>query len=596
MISTTQQTPFPNPAFKPRPSTGRPSTGKNGEKKNIWNSMLDDVATTKGLPEKQLIVLDQQREFLDLLNPESSKPPKFTRDHHHHRNSSNRKPNTPPISNRYALGYTYQDILDADQDDILARLSIYTLHTPSPTFTPFLSRLFTRASIPNTLIAILLDWANPWKWPRQLRQWIRLLRAALITLDDEVKVAMEENVTEWREKRKGGGGGGGGEGSAVPPPPSAAGGGSGGGEAERMTQQQKSTAATNAPVQHTTPPVVGPGEWDEGLGVPLCFVCHNAEKIERLEKDFGWEEGEFDFIAQWMRTVLLKHGGSIIYSSSFDPGPVQLLINSSLGIHSLLQREKVKYNIVDRDKMLIPPNWDSWAKIRILNDEFDLEGLSNAWSVEIQDPPEEISATDLNNIHSKDSDQDQDQDQQKLLQAPPPDPSTSAVAIFEATLPTPSEASSSSTTTQPNPLSATPNEVTCPDIQAFLQTQAEVLEKLKADDEKEALRFKKNARPDEYEGEMTREADEAKIAEQIGPVQFNVGGIQVDADEAVRGLKEREADRAPQETTMAKPTGDATAVAPGPSANNETLANFFAGLMQKGKGAGVSREGTPGPP
>lgn len=31
-----------------------------------------------------------------------------------------------------------------------------------------------------------------------------------------------------------------------------------------------------------------------------------AEKIEQLEKDHGWREEEFDYILQFMRTILLK--------------------------------------------------------------------------------------------------------------------------------------------------------------------------------------------------------------------------------------------------------------------------------------------------
>lgn len=86
-------------------------------------------------------------------------------------------------------------------------------------------------------------------------------------------------MTEWKEKRKG-----------VDAPTGNYG-------------QQATTDGVPAPAV-----TIGPGEWDEGLGIPLCVVCQNAEKIERLEKEFGWEEGEFDFVAQWLRTILLKRG------------------------------------------------------------------------------------------------------------------------------------------------------------------------------------------------------------------------------------------------------------------------------------------------
>ena len=181
--------------------------------------------------------------------------------------------------------------------------------------------------------------------------------------------------------------------------------------------------------------------------------------------------------------------------------------------------------MVDRDKALIPPNWDSWAKIRLLN-EFDIEGLSNAWSVEIQDPPEETSTTNPESTTSSDP--------HDATKHPLRESSGSAVAIFEATLPAPTNPS-----TAANPLSNPSNEVSCPDVQTYLASQAEVLERLKIEDDKEDKKWQNNSKTEQYHDEATRAADEAKMAEQIGPVQFNVGGIQVDAEEAVRGLKVR---------------------------------------------------------
>ena len=80
-------------------------------------------------------------------------------------------------------------------------------------------------------------------------------------------------------------------------------------------------------------------------------------------------------------------GASLIYTTPFLANSLQGLIHSSLGIHSLLKRESLKHNVIDRDKILVPANWDSWGKIRIIREGFDMEGVSTAWSIEIQDPP-----------------------------------------------------------------------------------------------------------------------------------------------------------------------------------------------------------------
>ena len=215
---------------------------------------------------------DQQREFLETLDPSSSSA-QYNRD---------RRKDKPPISNRYALGYTYQDVFDVDHEDILARLSIHMLSAPAPAFAPLLKPLLTPQTVPNTLIVVLLDWSDPFKWARQLRQWVRLIRSVILALDEDTKIAMEENMTAWKERRVG------------PDAPSS------------LASGEK--GESNATDVEKPDPIIplGPGEWEDGLGVPLSVICLNADRIERMEKEFGWQDDEFDFVLQWMRCVLLK--------------------------------------------------------------------------------------------------------------------------------------------------------------------------------------------------------------------------------------------------------------------------------------------------
>jgi dynein light intermediate chain 1, cytosolic len=102
------------------------SEGKNGEPKNLWTSMLDSVASGKRLPEKNIIVLgmsnaswlirlvksnreiggttDSQRDFLDSLSQNDR------------RTLDRQTAKIPPVANSFALGYTYYDVLDTDQE------------------------------------------------------------------------------------------------------------------------------------------------------------------------------------------------------------------------------------------------------------------------------------------------------------------------------------------------------------------------------------------------------------------------------------------------------------------------------------------------
>jgi len=197
---------------------------------------------------------DSQREFLEALSADDTRK---TSD----RQSSSKQ---PPIANNFALGYTYHDVLDTDHEgilsidalrmscmliwiDILARLSLYLLADPSPSFAPLLQPLLTPETIPNTLVVILLDWSQPWFWLRQLRDWVQLLRTLLVSLDNNCKDKMEEVMLSWRDR------------------------GRGGNSLDGVGASSTSESDVSLPL--------GPGEWQEPLGLPVCIVCQNVRSF-----------------------------------------------------------------------------------------------------------------------------------------------------------------------------------------------------------------------------------------------------------------------------------------------------------------------------
>lgn len=485
--------------------------------------MLDSVASGKKLPEKNILVLggsvESQREFLEALAVEDGRK---TQD----RQGSKQ----PPIANNFALGYTYQDVLDADHEDILARLSVYLLGDPSPSFTPLLQPLLTPQSIPNTLIVVLLDWSQPWFWLRELRGWIRLLRTLLTSLDNDCKEKMEEVMISWRDRGRGG--------NAL----------DGGG--------------SNATSENDVSLPLGPGEWEEALGLPLCVVCQNSDQIEAIEKERSWKEEEFDFVLQFLRTILLKHGASLIYTAPSVTSPLQSLVHSSLGIHSLLKRQPLKHNVIDRDKVVVPPNWDSWGKIRVLREGFDVEAVNKGWSLDIEESFEPVSNGHVNGDVDK--------------HAEPAQVAGGAVEIYEETIRDPSLDGLQATATETSGLKL---EVSSLDPQAFLASQLEILEKIRQDssgmDSSRLARGRQLSQSGIEEGEEIR-GDEARVNEHIGPVQFNMGGIQVDADDMLQRLRDRQTYQTPETTTLLG--------AEKPPADNDALRFFFEGLAKRGGG------------
>ncbi|KAK4161265.1 putative dynein 1 light intermediate chain 1 [Cladorrhinum sp. PSN259] len=530
------------------------SDSKNGdkaEKKDLWSSMLDGVASAKRLPEKNVILLggsvDSQREFFESL---SNSELRRTLD----RNASR----MPPVANSFALGYTYYDVLDADQEDTLARISLYTLTTPSPSFASLLRPLLTPQSIPNTLIVILLDWSQPWKWMRQLREWVLLLRTVLISLSEDCKEAMQEVMLSWRDRGRGGG--------------------------------INLDGTTAVPVSDDSVALpVGPGEWEDGLGLPLCVVSQNAEKMEYLEKQQGWKEEEFDVVLQFMRTVLLRHGASLIYTTPSTTSQLPSLIHSSLGIHSLLKKQPLKHNVIDRDKIVVPTNWDSWGKIRVLREGFDVERVSKGWEADLDHTYPQHHQNGYVGGEGRQANGDYgDATEFVEDEYDGEDPEGSTVTLYELAVQDPSM---DALQLAGRSIHSTDLEERTEDTQAFLGQQLKILESYKQKNDEGTPgddRYKSITKKPQEEHEidnssyMSRPTPEAKVLEHIGPVQFNMGGIQVDADDMVQRLKDRQAYGSTSEPSTPV---DEPVVEQAPQMDTENLQAFFHGLMNRRGGS-----------
>ncbi|KAI5791833.1 dynein light intermediate chain-domain-containing protein [Geopyxis carbonaria] len=475
-------------SFGQRPDSAMSSISRTEpEKEDMWLSMLSSVASSKRLPQKSILVLggsaEEQKEFVESLGAGGYK----------------RGTKMAPVANAFALGYTYQDVLDADHEDVLARVGIYLISEPTPAFIPLLRPLFTPATLPETLIVILLDWARPWDWMRQIKTWVRLLRGIFTSLDDDCRRTLDDVAQSWENRR------------------STYADGSGGGLGEVVIP-------------------LGPGEFDEPIGLPLCVVCQNADKIETLERERGWKEEEFDFVLQFLRTILLKHGASLIYTTPSVSSSLQPLIYSMLSIQSPLRQQILKHNVIERDKVLVPPHWDSWGKIRVLREGFDVEGIHNGWSVDISPGNNDMEVEG------------------------------GAVEIYEDVIKDSRRRESEGLAL----LKGRGLEVAAVDTQEYLVGQMEILE-AKAAEEKTTRGGKEDAK-------KLREREEGaeRVMEHVGPVQFNVGGIHVDAENMLERLKERDAGRVGEQPA---PIQQQT-VAEGKS-QNEVLSAFFNSLMKK---------------
>ncbi|OAA32980.1 dynein light intermediate chain [Moelleriella libera RCEF 2490] len=513
-----------NPRVSTYTSGSGDTDGRNGEsKRNLWTSMLESVASGKRLPEKNLLVLggtpETQREFIESLSSFDGR-----------RTSDRQK--VPPVANNFALGNTYYDVLDADQDDTLARVSLYLLSQPSNEFASLVSPLLKPETIPHTALVILLDWSQPHQWLRQIWKWIQLLEEVMGQVSSEARNEMEEVMALWKERGRGG--------------------------ASVNLDGTPSATGTSGDVDGLLP--LGPGEWTEPLGLPLCVVCNNAQKMEFLEKNKGWKEPDFDTVLQYLRTILLRHGASLIYTSQNTPSQLPLLIHSTLGITSLLKRQPLKHNVIDRDKIVVAPNWDSWGKIRILGGTFDAEVVSKAWEEDIQLRPGDEASHAVAQYEEWCR-----------------DPNSGGLALIESAMD-----------------DGTSIAVESEDPQEFLERQLKILEAFKAKTPAAGKTASSSSAANGSSPSLRRagiaHVEEKSVNEHIGPVQFNMGGIQVDADDMLQRLKDRNARVSPEEESELQHDEDGGGVSGvgnmAKEYDNEQLQSFFSGLMNRTTGAG----------
>lgn len=100
-------------------------------------------------------------------------------------------------------------------------------------------------------------------------------------------------------------------------------------------------------------------------------------------------EEHFDFIQQVTRTILLKHGGSLIYTAPSIPETLHLLHRFLLREHFPAVYADMKDKTLDlastlvRGRVFVPFGWDSWVKIAALREGFDAKEIVAGWEVNL---------------------------------------------------------------------------------------------------------------------------------------------------------------------------------------------------------------------
>lgn len=168
---------------------------------------------------------------------------------------------------------------------------------------------------------------------------------------------------------------------------------------------------------------------------------------------------------------------------------------------------------------MVPPNWDSWGKIRVLGGTFEAETISHGWE---EDTDEHLSSNPC-------SMETLEQNKAMASETAEPIQTESAIARYEDWCQEPGSGGLSVVETVMNEAEVT---VHSEDTQDFLENQLKILEAFKS----KTVPEKTDKPALESHGSFK---EREHVSEHIGPVQFNVGGIHVDADDMLQRIKVR---------------------------------------------------------
>ncbi|KAI0044606.1 hypothetical protein FA95DRAFT_245456 [Auriscalpium vulgare] len=353
--------------------TNSRSSSPEAPPQDLWSSILDSVSSSRSIPAKQVLILGQPSTGKSTLASALLQKP-----------ASDGGKDEPRID--FAVGYDWADVRDEGEEDILARLSVYTVPSSATSYTALVPHFLPpRASLPHTLVMIVLDWTRPWTFVDELHTWLSWVER-WVEGDNarELTIAREENRERWQA------------------------------HLQHYTEPSAEPIPTTATSLQGTILPLGPGTFTHNIaGVPIVVACTKADLIDENNDLVGagasgmggmvkgkggeWEE-RTDGIMQILRTICLKYGASLFYTTQ-QPSSLQVLRQYAL--HVLFTppapppdepvapvRHPFPFthrpNTLDRDRIVVPAGWDSWGKIVVLRDGFDARAWGEAWERELE--------------------------------------------------------------------------------------------------------------------------------------------------------------------------------------------------------------------
>jgi dynein light intermediate chain 1 len=112
---------------------------------------------------------------------------------------------------------------------------------------------------------------------------------------------------------------------------------------------------------------LGEGTLVKNLGIPLVIACNKSDVLPALEKNHEYQDSDFEFIQQHLRTIALKYGATLLYTSTKTGKGCEVL--AEYVAHRLLDTAfTTRAQVLDKDTIFVPSGYDSLERITVLND------------------------------------------------------------------------------------------------------------------------------------------------------------------------------------------------------------------------------------
>ncbi|KAF9975450.1 hypothetical protein BGZ73_000903 [Actinomortierella ambigua] len=287
-------------------------------------------------------------------------------------------------TNDLALSYSYWNVEDEENEDTIARLGLYQLAGSHKSYHSLLKYSLNADSIADTAVLIVLDWSKPWSFMETLQRWSVILERAVDQVCQEGAAGagswskgkaivddLREKLTRYLQEYT---------------------------EPQSHSTLGGSTVFSDSQTFGSNDAVLLPlteGSLTTNTGVPIIVVCTKSDQINHIEREMAYKEETFDYIQQSLRTICLKYGASLFYTSIHYPHTFanlrQYLLHRLLTPSSLSNAPqtpssfpfKKRAQVVERDQVMVPAGWDSFGKIKVLRSGFDCEGLVQGWDLNL---------------------------------------------------------------------------------------------------------------------------------------------------------------------------------------------------------------------